>query len=83
MFHYVKDARSVVIILFLDLKTDRIMLVIIKSTDDPEAHNQTVQFSEDKRVKKIRYILVDRRYKSILPCTYNEQTFTEVNDFLS
>ena len=59
------------------------MLVIIKSTDDPSAHNPTVQFSEDKRVKKIRYILVDRRYKSILHCNYNDQTFTEVLDFLS
>ena len=59
------------------------MLVIIKSATDPNAHNPTVQFSEDKRVKKIRYVLVDRRYSSLLHCQYNEQTFTELLDFLS
>ena len=59
------------------------MLVIIKSATDPNAHNPTVQFSEDKRVKKIRYVLVDRRYSSLLHCQYNQQTFTEVLDFLS
>ena len=59
------------------------MLVIIKSASDPSAHHPAVQFSEDKRVKKIRYVLVDRRYSAVLHCKYNEQTFTEVLDFLS
>ena len=59
------------------------MLVIIKSASDPSAHLPTVQFSEDKRVEKIRYVLVDRRYSAVLHCKYNEQTFTEVLDFLS
>ena len=38
---------------------------------------------KDDRVKKIRFILVDDNYKEMLDCSYNEETITEIFDFLN
>ena len=66
-----------------DLQTEKIMLIVIKSTDDPSCHNPTLRFTEDRRVQSIRFLLVDRRYSHLLHCNYNTHTLQAVIEFLS
>ena len=59
-----------------------VFLLIIKATDDPEEeYLPTPDYNEDARVENIRYLLVDRDYKTILDCTYNNDTFHKVYAF--
>ena len=74
---------KVIISNIADLQTEKIMLVVIKSTDDPSCHNPTLSFSEDRRVQSIRFLLVDRKYSQLLHCNYNTQTLQAVLQFLS
>ena len=69
--------------LVIDLRTDRIMLVVIKSTSDPSGHIPALKYTEDKRVETVRYILVDRTYSHLIHCHYNTQTLQAVAEFIS
>ena len=69
--------------IFTGLKTDKIMVLIIKGTSDNNIKQAApVQEIGDRRVVQARYILVDVPFKKVHKCQYNKETFARVLEFL-
>ena len=67
----------------LGLKTESIMLIVIKSAQPGDVPPARINFTEDRRVKQCRYVLVDVKYTHPLHCQYNTETYNTIAEFLS
>ena len=70
-------------VFILGLKTESIMLIVIKSAQPGDVPPARINFTEDRRVKQCRYVLVDVKYTHPLHCQYNTETYNSITEFLS
>ena len=59
------------------------MLIVIKSAQPGDVPPARINFTEDRRVKQCRYVLVDVKYTHPLHCQYNTETYNSIAEFLS
>ena len=69
-------------ILLIDVNYPNMLVVLVKTTNDPNCFLKQHEINDLKlKVKAVKYLLIDTDNRELLTCSANEDTFKNVSDF--